>query len=129
MWPLSSFQLPHRWVRRQPSLACSERRACSSTRTGACLAAGAQRALTNLVVLAVINLILGLQPGIDNWGHIGGLIGGTLFAWFGGPVLRVDGTYPSLKLVNEREGGASLRAGIAVVTVFAMLAALGIYRG
>ena len=58
------------------------------------LGRGAQRALTNLIVLAVINLVLGMQPGIDNWGHIGGLIGGTLFASFGGPVLRVDGSLP-----------------------------------
>jgi rhomboid protease GluP len=90
---------------------------------------GAQRALTNLIVLAVINLVLGMSPGIDNWGHIGGLIGGTLFAWFGGPVLRVEGSYPALKLVNQRESSSSLRAGIVVVTLFAMLAVLGIYRG
>jgi len=88
---------------------------------------GAQRALTNLIVLAVINLVLGMSPGIDNWGHIGGLIGGTLFAWFGGPVLRVDGSYPSLKLVNQRESSASLRAGLGVVALFGVLAIIGIY--
>lgn len=89
---------------------------------------GAQRALTNLVVLALINLFLGLSsPGIDNWGHIGGLIGGVLYAWFAGPVLRVDGTYPSLRLVNQREGNASLVAGIGVAALFAFLAMMGIY--
>ena len=35
-----------------------------------------------MFVVIVINLIFGLSmPGIDNWGHIGGLIGGALVAW------------------------------------------------
>ena len=88
---------------------------------------GAQRALINLITIAVINLVIGMQPGIDNWGHIGGLVGGVLFAWFGGPVLRVDGYYPELTLTDEREGSAVLRAGLGVFALFAMLAALGIY--
>ena len=87
----------------------------------------AQRALINLITIAVINLVIGMQPGIDNWGHIGGLIGGVLFAWFGGPVLRVDGSYPELILTDERERSAILRAGLGVFALFAMLAALGIY--
>ncbi len=38
--------------------------------------------LQNMVIVIVINLIFGLSmPGIDNWGHIGGLIGGVLVAW------------------------------------------------
>ena len=38
--------------------------------------------LQNMVIVIVINLIFGLSmPGIDNWGHIGGLIGGALVAW------------------------------------------------
>jgi rhomboid protease GluP len=87
----------------------------------------AQRALVNLIVIAVINLVIGMQPGIDNWGHIGGLIGGVLFAWFGGPVLQVAGSYPELTLSDERQGGAVLRAGLGVFALFAILAMLGIY--
>jgi rhomboid protease GluP len=63
----------------------------------------AQRALSRIITIAAINLIIGLSPGIDNWGHIGGLIGGTLFAWFAGPILRVDGVFPNLSLVDTRE--------------------------
>ena len=38
--------------------------------------------LQNMLVVIAINLIFGLSmPGIDNWGHIGGLIGGALLAW------------------------------------------------
>ena len=38
--------------------------------------------LQNMVVVIGINIFFGLsQSGIDNWGHIGGLIGGALLAW------------------------------------------------
>ena len=37
--------------------------------------------LQNMLVVIVINLVFGLTvPGIDNWGHIGGLVGGALVA-------------------------------------------------
>jgi rhomboid protease GluP len=87
----------------------------------------AQRALMNVVIIAAINLVIGLQPGIDNWGHIGGLIGGTMFAWLGGPKYRVMGGsfFPSIS--DERDSGDSIRAGIAVLVVFAILAGLKIY--
>jgi rhomboid protease GluP len=35
--------------------------------------------LNNMFLVIVINLVFGLaQPGIDNWGHMGGLVGGAL---------------------------------------------------
>lgn len=38
--------------------------------------------LQNMLVVIGINLIFGLSvPGIDNWGHVGGLVGGALVAW------------------------------------------------
>lgn len=37
--------------------------------------------LQNMIVVIVINLVFGLSAGyIDNWGHIGGLLGGALVA-------------------------------------------------
>ena len=78
----------------------------------------AQRALINLVVIAGINLVIGLSPGIDNWGHIGGLLGGTLFAWFGGPVLAVEGIASNYHVVNQRPMGDSIRAGLSVFVLF-----------
>lgn len=44
----------------------------------------------NAVQVIVINLLIGLTPGIDNWGHLGGALGGLALAWFGGPVLDVE---------------------------------------
>jgi rhomboid protease GluP len=89
---------------------------------------GAQRALTNLIVIAGINLAYGFaSPGIDYWGHIGGLIGGVLFAWFGGPVLEVRGSYPQLELTDTRETSAVVVAGLGVVLLFAVLAGIKIF--
>ncbi len=87
----------------------------------------AQRALSNIIVIAVINLLIGLSPGIDNWGHVGGLLGGTLFAWSAGPLLHIEGLYPDLKVSDEREDGDTLRAGLGVGLLFALLAAATIF--
>ena len=45
--------------------------------------AGRQQLISLGVTLAV-NVMLGLSPGsgIDNWGHVGGFIGGLALAWF-----------------------------------------------
>jgi rhomboid protease GluP len=88
-----------------------------------------QRALINLITIAVLNLFIGLSPGsgIDNWGHIGGLLGGTMFAWFAGPVLRVEGGYPYFSLSDQRQSSQAVLGGVGVFAVFAVLAALGIY--
>lgn len=44
-----------------------------------------RRALQNVIGLIVLNLLIGLQGGIDNWAHLGGLIGGAALSWFIGP--------------------------------------------
>ncbi len=81
----------------------------------------ARVALRQVLVLAVINLLLGLSPGIDNWGHLGGLLGGTLFAWFAGPRYRLSGLPPHLVLEDQRAGGTAWRVGLSVAAVFALL--------
>jgi len=86
-----------------------------------------QRALMNLIMIAVVNLLFGLSPGIDNWGHIGGLIGGTLFAWYAGPLLKVRGIYPTLVFVDSRSRSEVLRTGISVGLLFGSLAAITIF--
>ena len=83
----------------------------------------AQRALGNIVLIAVINFIIGLSPGIDNWGHFGGLIGGGLFAWFGGPLLRADGW----EVVDVRETRDVVLAAVNVSILFVALAAAYIF--
>ena len=44
-----------------------------------------KRALQNIGFVIVMNLMLGLSGGIDNWGHLGGLLSGLLLSWLIGP--------------------------------------------
>jgi rhomboid protease GluP len=84
------------------------------------------RSLVNLLYIAGINLLIGFTTtGVDNWGHIGGLLGGFLFAWFGGPRWKLEGFYPSMKLVDEREGHGALAGTVSVLLFFIPLTALG----
>ncbi len=53
------------------------------------------RAIGNIVFIVAVNLFLDLTPGIDIWGHIGGLLGGLIFAWFAAPRFEVEGMYPA----------------------------------
>ncbi len=45
--------------------------------------------LRHMAILIAMNLLIGFLPGsrIDNWGHIGGLLGGAVLAWRIGPRL------------------------------------------
>lgn len=86
----------------------------------------ARRALSNIIFIAMINLFIGLQPGIDNWGHVGGLLGGLIFSWIAGPRWEVEGVYPSLKMVDRREGRDVILGTALVLIAFAALAALGV---
>jgi len=88
--------------------------------------AGARRALQNVITVAAINFLIGLSPGIDNWGHLGGLVAGLIFTWFGGPKLNVEGQYPILNVVDERGLTDQLLGAGLVVLFFATLAAMKI---
>jgi len=59
-------------------------------------------ALRQIIQVALINLLIGLSPGIDNWGHIGGLLGGVAFTWFAGPLFQLEGVSPFLELKDKR---------------------------
>jgi rhomboid protease GluP len=83
---------------------------------------GASRGLQQAVWLAGINLLLGLSPGIDNWGHLGGLFGGLMFTWFAGPKLAVQGVYPTLEVVDQHELQDQILGASLVILVFGALA-------
>lgn len=89
----------------------------------------ARHALRNIVNIAVINFIIGLSPGIDNWGHFGGLVGGLMMTWIGGPVMRLEGISPNYQLVNSRSESRTLLATALTVFVFGLitLAVIGYY--
>lgn len=84
------------------------------------------RSLMNLLYIAGINLFIGFTTsGVDNFGHIGGLLGGLAFTWFGGPRWKVEGIYPSYRLVDEREGHGAITGTAIVLLIFVPLTIIG----
>lgn len=86
------------------------------------------RAIQNVIFIAAINLFLGLQPGIDNWGHIGGLLGGLMFTWFAGPLWEIEGIAPAIRLVDGRPTREVIVGAATVVLIFGALAMWGMVR-
>ncbi|MCE1252730.1 MAG: rhomboid family intramembrane serine protease [Anaerolineae bacterium] len=78
----------------------------------------AQSMLINIMTIIIINLGLGLTPGIDNWGHLGGLAGGLAFAWFAGPVLQAHQRFDEIVISNQRK---SYQAGLTFIIEFLIL--------
>jgi len=82
---------------------------------------GARPMLTNIMVIIFINLMIGFVPGIDYWGHLGGLIGGLIFAWFAGPLYEGVSTPFGTALSERREVALNFvvfgEIGLSVVLV------------
>jgi rhomboid protease GluP len=74
--------------------------------------------LINAAIVAGINLVLGLSPGIDNWGHLGGLLGGMIFAFVAGPRWQVAGSFPELTIVDSRPRYTVWLGFVFVLAVF-----------
>lgn len=82
-----------------------------------------QGQLSSILGLLAINGLFGfIQPGIDNWGHAGGLVGGTaLAAWLTPRVVRVLGTEG--ELLGVRLASSSAASWVSVPAVLAILVA------
>jgi rhomboid protease GluP len=86
------------------------------------------KAIQNVVFIAIVNLIIGTQAGIDNWGHVGGLLGGLMFTWFAGPIWKIEGVPPPLHLVDQRSTRDVIVGAATVLLVFSALALWGMMR-
>ena len=86
-------------------------------------------AIGNIIFIAAINLfIIGSLPGIDNWGHIGGLIGGLMFTSFAGPLWELEGVYPAYHPVDKRPFRSVILGAAMVIIIFGALAMWGMAR-
>ena len=89
-----------------------------------------QVALKQIVQVAAVNLLIGLSPGIDNWGHVGGLIGGAIYTWFTGPVFQVKGAPPLLRLEDKRANGTvGIGFTIQLIALIGLIALIIFFRG
>jgi rhomboid protease GluP len=84
-----------------------------------------RRAITNVIFVVAINLVLGLTPGIDNWGHVGGLLGGSLFTLFAGPIWQVVQGPGMPQIVDKREASGVITGAAVVILIFGALALWG----
>ena len=86
--------------------------------------AALQNTLTNIGINVFISFSI---PAIDIWGHIGGLAGGALFAWFGGAKLDLEEiAFPRFKLVDVRSTREKLFGAALVMIIFGGFAILKI---
>ena len=84
----------------------------------------ARTALASIINIAVINLLIGLAPGIDDWGHVGGLLGGLIFSGLAGPKYEVVEGDAEYRLVNHTAAANAALATLAVAAIFGALAFL-----
>jgi rhomboid protease GluP len=86
-------------------------------------------AIGNIIFVAAINLfVIGSLPGIDRWGHVGGLLGGLMFTSFAGPLWDIEGIYPAYHFVDKRPFRNVMIGAAMVVLIFGGLAMWGMVR-
>lgn len=87
--------------------------------------AQARALLSNIGFVIVVNLFLGFSsPGIDNWGHLGGLVGGGMFALLAGPSFTIEGFYPDIRLVDKRAGSLPYLVALVEAAGIILLASI-----
>ncbi len=80
----------------------------------------------NIIFVAAVNLfVIGRFAGVDNWGHIGGLMGGLIFTLFGGPIWEIRGMSLSPYVADTRELRGVITGAAAVIVIFGALAVWG----
>jgi len=85
------------------------------------LGSAARPLLMNIAMVILVNLMLGLSPGIDNWGHLGGLFGGFIFAWFAGPSYELHQNDLGQNVVVNNARKPYLILAAAVVLAFGIV--------
>jgi len=89
----------------------------------------ARSAIGNVIFVAAINLfIIGRMAFIDNWGHIGGLVGGLMFTTFAGPLWQVEEKTGGYSLVDRRPVRDVIIGTAMVIIIFGALALWGMIR-
>lgn len=81
--------------------------------------------LRHILLVAVINLAIGLSPGIDNWGHLGGLLAGAGLSFWLGPEYQIQWAKDGLGRMKDQRSWSRVwpRAVLAGLILIALLVA------
>ena len=82
-----------------------------------------RKSLTDIATTIGVNLMLGMSPGIDNFGHLGGLLGGLAIAWFAGPLLKLRPEADGYHIYDKQPAKRFTVMVCIVVLTFILLAA------
>lgn len=92
------------------------------------LGSGGVAQLRQVIFIALLNLAIGLSPGIDNWGHLGGLLTGAGLGLMIGPrfsrTVGMDGYYQ----IRDARGWQEVRPMALLSTAAIVILALWIVR-
>lgn len=81
--------------------------------------ADTRKQIGRIAQVIVINLLIGLMPGIDNWAHLGGLLGGLILGLLTTPEYAVAAVMPDAVRLEDR------RSGLVWLSVLGFAVALG----
>ena len=76
-----------------------------------------RRQIRSIVQVIAINLLIGLTPGIDNWAHLGGLVGGVVLGWFSTPLYEVRNRFSETVRIEDDSSPLFVWSTILGVTV------------
>jgi rhomboid protease GluP len=80
-------------------------------------------------MILVFNIFIGFSvPQIDNWGHMGGLLGGLAFAWFAGPLIQIKKGVTEIRLYDAHRDSRTIWISAIHLFIVALLAAIRILR-
>jgi len=83
-----------------------------------------QRMIINIAGIAVFNLVIGFTTArIDNWGHLGGLLGGAIFAYLAGPRWEARNMLNHVEIFDGQDESRMWLGTAIVLVIFSLVTA------
>lgn len=88
----------------------------------------ARSMLKNLLFILAVNLAMGFSGMIDNWGHVGGLLGGLVYSWLAGPIWQAHRSETGIDVMDKRSPKSARMIGIGLLLYFILMGVIGIVK-